>query len=120
MTNLAIIIGILLIITGVAGYLVGMSDGRASMTALIPAVFGALIALFGVVGGMKESLRKHLMHAALLLALLGFIFPAWRIVSRLGDFSLSPAVIAQIVTAVLCLVFVLFGIRSFVDARRNG
>lgn len=119
MTSISIIIGILLILTGIAGYLQGSSSGAASMTALIPSAFGLLLVVFGLIGAAKESLRKHLMHAAVAVALLGFIFPTARIVSRISTLEMTPAVISQIVTAVLCLLFVLLGIQSFIAARRE-
>lgn len=119
MTSVSIIIGVLLILTGIAGYVHGSTTGAASVTALIPAAFGALLALFGLIGAAKEGLRKHLMHAAVAVALLGFIFPTARIVSRISTLEMTPAVISQIVTAVLCLLFVLLGIRSFIAARRE-
>ena len=119
MPNLAIGSGVVLILIGIAGYIYGMMNDRASITALIPAFIGIVLALLGVISGMKENLRKHLMHVAVVVALLGFIATAGRLGSRLGELTLSAAVVSQALTALVCLVFMIFAIRSFAAARRN-
>jgi hypothetical protein len=120
MPSTSIICGILLILIGAAGYVSGVMNDRASLTALIPAAFGVLLAVFGFIAQAKESLRKHLMHAAIIVALLGFIAVAARLVPKLGSLDLSAAVLAQIAMGVVCLIFVVLAIRSFAAARRNG
>jgi hypothetical protein len=97
-----------------------MMGGRASITALIPAFFGLVIALLGAVAKSNESLRKHLMHGALLIALIGLIVPAYRLLSMGSAISLTPAVVSQAAMALLCLMFLVLGIQSFVNARRSG
>ena len=119
MPNLAIGCGVLLILIGVAGYVYGMMNDRASITALIPAFIGIVLALLGIAAGMKEDLRKHLMHGAVIIALLGFIATAGRLGSRISELSLSAAVISQALTALVCLVFMILAIRSFAAARRS-
>ena len=71
MQNLTLSLGILLIILGAASYL---GTGQESPTALIPSFFGILFLLFGWLG-KKESLHKHMMHAAAGLALLAVLAP---------------------------------------------
>src|SRR5687768_10040561 len=107
MPSTAIGIGALLIVVGVAGYVIGTMGDRGSVTALIPAFIGVLLLLLGLLSNARENLRKHLMHAAILVALLGFIATAGRLISRLGELTMSPAVLSQAATAVLCLVFVI-------------
>ena len=119
MTTTAIICGVLLIVIGVAGYVSGQATGNASVTALIPAFFGAALAVLGGIGKASEGLRKHVMHVAVLIALLGFLLTAGRLVMRMREFTLNPATIAQLSMAVICLVFVVLSIKSFRDARRN-
>ncbi len=119
MQTISIICGILLIAIGAAGYIHGVSVDKASITALIPAFIGLIIGLLGILAGRKESLRKHLMHAAVVVALLGFIATAGRLVSKLGEISASAAVLSQASTAIVCLAFVIFAIRSFAAARRE-
>lgn len=96
-----------------------MGGGRTSVTALIPAFIGIVLALLGVLAGMKESLRKHLMHAAVIVALLGFLAVAGRLVMGLSTFTGTPAQLSQLSTAIVCLAFTILAIRSFAAARRN-
>jgi drug/metabolite transporter (DMT)-like permease len=120
MPNLAIACGVLLILIGLVGYIYGMMNDRGSITALIPAFIGIVLALLGVVSGMKENLRKHLMHGAVLIALLGFVSTAGRLGSRLGELTATPAVISQALTALVCLIFMILAIRTFAASRRSN
>ena len=137
MPSTAIVSGILLILLGIFGYSFSLIDGRASLTALIPAAFGLLLIIFGALAKSKENLRKHLMHAAVLVALAGFLIPAFRVVSQLirntqavgappesADIGatfgvISLAVLSQIAMALICLVFVILCVKSFIAARRG-
>ncbi len=119
MPSLSIRCGVLLILIGILGYVNGVMSDRASYTALIPAIFGALLLLLGVIAQRKENLRKHLMHAAVVVALLGFIATAGRLIPRLGELTFSGAEIAQISMAAVCLLFVVLAVKSFVGARRK-
>ncbi len=119
MPSTAIGLGILLILIGIIGYAYGVMNESASITALIPAFFGIVLAGLGAAAQVKDNLRKHLMHAALLVALLGFIMPTGRLLSRAGEFVLSPANLAQILMAASCLLFLILGIKSFANARRS-
>ena len=65
----SIAIGVALIIVGLAGYFL---TGAVSLTALIPAAFGLVIALSGLLARDARK-RKHAMHAAVVVALLGFL-----------------------------------------------
>ena len=119
MPSTAIGCGLSLILVGIAGYVWGMIGGNASFTALIPAIFGLVIAILGAFAKSNESMRKHLMHAALLIALIGFVIPAFRLLSKFSSLTLSPAVVAQAAMALICLMFLILGIQSFVNARRS-
>lgn len=117
MPNTAIWSGRLLLIVGIAGYAYGMATGHASPTAFIPAAFGIVLMLLGHLALRSEGMRKHLMHAALIVALIGFIVPFGRLVSKLSELTASAAVVSQIAMALICLGFVLLGVRSFAAAR---
>lgn len=119
MPSAAIVSGILLILLGIIGYVFSLFDGNTSLTALIPAAFGLILAGLGYAAKSKEDLRKHLMHAAVLVALLGFLIPAWRIFSQISRVILSLAIISQFAMALICLVFVILSVKSFIDARRS-
>ena len=124
MPALAILIGTALLLVGIGGYGYAAGNGHASPTALIPAIFGVLILLCGVIAILKENLRKHLMHGALVVALLGILgtasgfIKAFTLISG-GTVERPAAVIAQTITAMLCLIFVIFGIKSFISARKK-
>jgi hypothetical protein len=119
MPSTSIFCGILLILIGLVGYIIGSMDGTASMTALIPAVFGVLLAGLGLGASASEAMRKHLMHAAVAIALLGFVAVTAQLVRKLDAISLTPAVLSQISMAAVCLVFVILAVRSFAAARRE-
>jgi hypothetical protein len=116
MPSLTRAIGFLLILLGVIGY---VATGGASITALIPAMVGAVFLILALVARSAEA-RKHAMHVAVAIALLGVLGTVPRIMPAVaaGDIQ-RPAVIAQIVMAVLLLIYVLFGVKSFIDARRS-
>ena len=118
MTSISIICGILLIFIGSVGYGYGMSHGNASLTALIPAAFGLLIVLLAAIATAKEGLRKHLMHGVMLIALLGFILTAGRVLMKISSIEMSPAVVSQLAMAAVCLILMILGGRSFAAARR--
>ena len=119
MTTIAIASGSVLILIGLVGYIYGLSTGHASLTAFIPAAFGLAIAILAAIGrAAKENIRMHMMHAAVLLGLIGFILPAGRLLVNYGTFSLGAASISQIAMAVVCLIFVILCVKSFIDARR--
>lgn len=118
MASTTIALGVALIILGLAGYFL---TGGVSVTALIPAAFGIVIALAGLIG-RDERRRKHAMHAAVAIALLGFI-GSIRGLIQIGDVfdgtaARPAAVISQAIMAVLTFGYVLMGVRSFVNARK--
>jgi len=120
MPSTAIVSGILLILLGIIGYIFSIVDGNTSLTALIPAAFGLVLAGLGFAARANDNLRKHLMHAAVVVAFLGFIIPAGRILSQISRVVLSLAVISQVSMALICLMFVILSVKSFIDARRNA
>jgi len=120
MPSTAIGCGLSLILIGIAGYVWGMLGGNASITALIPAFFGIVIALLGAFAKSNENLRKHLMHAAVLVGLIGFLIPAIRLLMKLSSLSFSAAVASQLAMALICFIFVILCVQSFVNARRSG
>ncbi len=119
MAKTTIGIGCVLIALGVGSY---FGTGRASMTALIPAFFGLPLVLLGV-AALNERLRKHAMHAAVVVGLLGFVGAA-RGFSQVpailsGDQVERPVAVAvQIAMSLVCLVFVVLCVLSFIKARR--
>ena len=115
-----IVYGALLIVLGVTGYFM---IGMKSVTALIPAFLGIIIFVCGLLA-QKESRRKLFMHIALVFGLLGLLGTASALPSLFtmlgGEEVTRPgAVIGKSVTAILSLVFLIIGVKSFIDARRQ-
>lgn len=120
MPLMTIVYAALLIILGVVGY---FATGQTSITAMIPAFFGVVVLVVGLIA-LKDNLRKHAMHAAAVLGLLGIIgtFSGLTKIPTLiggGDLERPQAVASQAIMALLSLAFVLLCIKSFMDARRN-
>ena len=125
MAKLTIGIGIALVILGVVFFVM---TGSAHPTALIPTWFGVALAIAGVLANTEDARRRMLwMHIAVTLGLLGFVFPAVRagmMMSRVhGSRMELPAPTAnaiheQLLMALVCLVFTVLCVRSFIHARR--
>ncbi len=117
MANNAIIIGVLLILLGVGFY---AASGANSWTALLPAILGALLLACGLAARQKESWRKHAMHVAAAVALLGALGSLGRAVpALLGGTGSTLAITEQLIAAGLMLVFVALAVQSFIAARRE-
>lgn len=115
------ILGIILIALGLIGYI---ASNMASVTALIPALFGVVFLILGK-AGEKESYRKLSMHLAQLLALLGIIGTLTGLLDVIswmgGDQEVNVlAAFVRALMALLCIGYLVIGIRSFIDARRKS
>ncbi|MEO6906532.1 MAG: hypothetical protein ABI210_01450 [Abditibacteriaceae bacterium] len=116
----AIVTGALLILSGV-GFYVGFSPHH--FTALIPAVLGIVILVLGFLA-RNEKMRRHAMHGAMVFGLIGFLgslmgIPSW-INMVLGKPAFRPqAAQAQFLMFVICGVFLVMCVRSFMQARRE-
>src|SRR5262249_15845193 len=121
MSRVAILFGVLLIALGLVGYFRPITFGEVgpegtSPTALIPAAFGAVLLICGgVVEAMPKS-RKHVMHLAAAVGLIGGLGGIMPVQRKGLDFSQS-SVVAGLLMIGLCAIFVIFCIRSFILAR---
>ena len=119
MPTTAILFGLALIVYGV--YLYAEAPSK-SPTALIPAAFGIIFALLGALASWKENLRKHAMHAAAAVGLIGCLgglgmsLPKMKVFTGV-DPERPAAVQAQFWLGILCGLFVILCVKSFVDAR---
>ncbi len=120
MARLTIIIGSLLTLLGVGMYAgLAVAEAKAvSVTALIPAMAGIPILLFGFVA-LREPWRKHAMHVVSILALLGLILPLGRLGMQMSrGLEVKPTVLTSLVFMAALSGFLLVAcIRSFVRAR---
>ena len=118
MPRITIAFALVYIVLGVAGFFL---TGAAHMTALIPAFIGIVLLVLGLLGG-NEKLRMHVMHAALLIGLLALLGTARSLLKLPAAFdgtaARPEAVFAQAATAVLSVVYLAVGVRSFIAARR--
>lgn len=107
--------GLILIVLGIASY---VATGRTSVTALIPAIFGAIFVICALIA-RTESMRKHAMHVAVAVGLIGALASLGRAIPAVMDGGATrPAVMSQIVMAALLLVYVYLGVQSFIAARK--
>lgn len=119
-----IICGALLVMLGVIGYANATPNaetGTVSPTALIPAGIGGVLILCGLLA-FNDKIRKHVMHAAAMVGLLGFVGGLSRIAVKMlngesVDFS-APGPRNGLLTSLVCVVFVGLCVKSFIDARR--
>ena len=118
MPSITIGYGAILTVIGLTGY---FATGQASVTALIPAFLGVPVAICGLLA-RNERLLKHAMHGAVLLALLGLLgtlsSPAKLPALLDGTAERPAAVLAQVLTLLCSLIFVVLSVQSFIAARR--
>jgi preprotein translocase subunit Sss1 len=112
--------GAVLIVIGVIGYAI---TGGASLTALLPSVLGVPVLGLGLWAG-DEARRRTAIHAALVLALLGFLGTLMNVVQLPAvlsgaEVARPQAVVVSSITALVCAIYLGFGVRSFMAARRG-
>jgi hypothetical protein len=123
MARTTIFFSIVLIALGLYGYF-GSPDAEPSKTALIPAAFGILLLIPGLIA-LNDRFRMHAMHAAAAVGLLGLVMAGGRGGMKIGSlFSDDPNVnkrpiMMVLAMAAVCLVFVGLCVKSFIDARRR-
>jgi uncharacterized membrane protein HdeD (DUF308 family) len=118
-----LICGALLVLVGIVGYGTATpnDEGKISPTALIPAFFGAALVLCGALA-FNDKLRKHVMHLAAMVGLVGAIggfMPLVRQYNKTGEFDpAKPSAVAGELMILVCVVFVGMCVNSFIQARK--
>lgn len=112
MPKLTLVFAALLIILGIGGFV-----WSGSQTALLPAYPGVVLAVLGGLALIFENGRRHLMHVAAVVALLGALAPAATLGIRAAEMS-GLALTVNIGMLVLCAGLLVFMVRSFIAARR--
>jgi peptidoglycan/LPS O-acetylase OafA/YrhL len=120
-----IVISLLLVGVGAFGYLnqdIDPEKGTKSITALIPAFVGGVLLLCGLLALVGPGVRKHAMHLAAVLGLLGFLggfMPLQRQLSKDGAIDVTkPSAVSGLVMSGLCLLLVVLCVNSFIQARK--
>ncbi len=119
MAKITIGLGLVLIVLGLGAY---FGTGRESVTALIPAFFGLPLLILGLIA-RNERRRRIAIPIAIGIGLLGFAGTV-RGLMKLpvlltgGELERPTAVAVQAAMAIVCLVFVLLCVWSFIKARR--
>lgn len=123
MPQITLLFGAALTALGFYGYF-GSDNANPSVTALIPAFVGGPLFLCGLIA-FKPNLRKHAMHAAAGIALLGGLAALGRGLMTIGKLLADdpavdkrPAILLWSMAA-LCFIYVGLCVRSFINARKN-
>ena len=132
MAKLTMVFGALIALVGILGY-----AATHFWHAFIPVVLGLLLVVLGLVANTPEQKRRMIaMHIAVTLGLLGFLGTIPGLIAIVGfltgthhmtaDEHLQVGALSvhkmaaevQSATSILCLIFVLLCVRSFIAARR--
>ena len=122
MPKVAITFGALLIALTLIS--MALAGGITSPTMFIPTGFGVVLILCGIIG-RKPSARKHAMHVAAMIGLLGALAGLGRGIPGLiklvrGVDPPKPLALAMVWgMAILCSIFLFLCVQSFIQARRN-
>lgn len=115
MPNVTAFVGLILMVLGGSAY---TQSATRSPMALTPALFGVVFLALGVLAG-RDAWRKHAMHAAAALALVGTLAGLGPLMMG-GSNRFPPAMIRSTVTmSVICALFLALAVRSFIMARRQ-
>ena len=113
MPFVAIIEGGFLVLFGIIAYIY---SGQASVTALIPSIFGLGILVPGYVAYYNSEMAKHAMHVTAVFALIGILGSLDSILGFLdGEYSLAN--ISKGVLLIICGEYLYFCILTFRAAR---
>ncbi len=122
MAKLTMVFGVLLVLVAVAGF---VATGSTHPTSLIPGAVGLLFVLFGALANSPDPKKRMLwMHIAVTVALLMFLgtvkadIDVYRLAHGV-EFPHPIAIEEKAATSLLCLLYVLLCVRSFIAARRG-
>ena len=121
MAKVTLVFAVLLIALGLAGFI---GTGSEHYTALIPAVLGLLLGIFGALSFSPDAGRRKLfMHINVTLGLLGFLGTAMGLIQWFQMLAGAaaknpPATESKAIMALLCLIYVALCVRSFIAARK--
>lgn len=119
MPKLTFITGSILVVVGVAGYLVSLATDTAHWTAFIPSIIGVLLLVSGAIAAKNLMAGIHIALVVALLGALGMIMPLQNLGALFaGEAERPGAVISALISVIVLVVYLILGVRSFVQARR--
>lgn len=118
MPKITIVYAVILILIGFIGYL---ASGMESITALIPAFFGVVFLVLGVMAIFK-NMRQNAMHVSSVLALIALIFTIGGIFDigtmlSGGEIERPGAAVSMAFMAIFSLVYFILCVWSFISVR---
>jgi len=114
MPRTAILFGALLITLGLVDYYFAKEP---SWTIIIPFLLGLLILGSGMAALLKRSWRPGAVHAAVIVGLVGFVATVHALYELGAVILQDPPLLAKSAMALLCGVFVVLSVKSFLTAR---
>ena len=105
--------GLFMVIWGIA---ISLISGSTSITSMIPAFMGVPLAFIGFISMIKPTLRKALMHIAVVIGIIAFLggLDFFR-----GMFTNYYAGLSKLMLMVTGFVYVYFCVQSFIFVRRQ-
>lgn len=123
MAKSTIAFGAVLVALGLGAYFL-LGQHAHGIHSLIPAIFGLLLVILGVLANTPEAKKRMLfMHIAVTAGLLGFLgtIPGFLGVLQMAaghSIARPEAAKVQAIMGSVCLIYVLLCVRSFIAARR--
>ena len=112
MPKQTLVFAVLLIALGLGAFVFS-----GTRTALMPAYPGVLLAVLGGLAIAFDNARRHFMHVAAVVALLGALAPAAALLMRAAQMS-PLALSVNVGMLVLCGALLVLMVRSFIAARK--
>ena len=110
---LTILYGLFMVIWGIS---ISLISGSSSITSMIPAFIGVPLAFIGFISMIKPTLRKALMHIAVVIGIIAFLggLDFFR-----GMFNNYYAGLSKLMLLITGFVYVYFCVQSFIFVRRQ-
>ncbi|NDK32180.1 hypothetical protein FH975_10405 [Nesterenkonia sp. Hz 6-5] len=119
MPKLTFITGAILVVVGLGGYLFSLTNETDHWTALIPALVGLLLLVSGAIALKNLMVGVHIALVIALIGALGMIMPLMSLGDLFaGEAERPAAVISALVSLIVLVVYLVLGVRSFIQARR--
>ena len=105
--------GLFMVIWGIA---ISLISGSSSITSMIPAFVGVPLAFIGFISMIKPTLRKALMHIAVVIGIIAFLggLDFFR-----GMFTNYYAGLSKLMLMITGFIYVYFCVQSFIFVRRQ-